>query len=301
MKHHTLEPIRKDIEVNRNLKQSESFSLYPCIELYYFHLQTEKVNLCHDTANDNILEINYCRSGRIGRQTEDGNMVYLGAGDYSVSKLKVNTDCVMTLPNGDYDGITLYVDLEWLSENPPELLQNAGIDGKQLYNKFCKSGAFLSFPGTPETDEIFSGFYNKSGDLQAAYRKLKAIEILLFLSQSNVSHENQLTQYQSEQVAVIRSVHDYLVGHLDERLTIEALAKQYLINTTTLKNMFKAVYGDSIASHIKAHRMELAARLLMTTQDSIAEIAAKVGYDSQSKFSASFKEYYNVLPSKYRK
>ena len=38
-----------------------------------------------------------------------------------------------------------------------------------------------------------------------------------------------------------------------------------------------------------------------TTDRSIAEIAGCVGYDSQSKFSAAFKEAYQLLPKEYRK
>ncbi|MDE7266055.1 MAG: helix-turn-helix domain-containing protein, partial [Lachnospiraceae bacterium] len=37
------------------------------------------------------------------------------------------------------------------------------------------------------------------------------------------------------------------------------------------------------------------------TDQSIAEIAKAVGYDSQSKFTAAFKEYFKVLPREYRK
>ena len=44
-----------------------------------------------------------------------------------------------------------------------------------------------------------------------------------------------------------------------------------------------------------------AAELLINTQESIADIALRVGYDSQSKFSSSFKEKYHMLPSEYRK
>lgn len=53
--------------------------------------------------------------------------------------------------------------------------------------------------------------------------------------------------------------------------------------------MFKAVYGKSLAAHIKEHRMELASELLRETGLSIAEIAERVGYENQSKFSAEFK------------
>jgi AraC-like DNA-binding protein len=47
--------------------------------------------------------------------------------------------------------------------------------------------------------------------------------------------------------------------------------------------------------------MELAASLLRETDLSILEIAHRVGYDSQSKFTAAFKSCYRMLPKDYRK
>jgi AraC-like DNA-binding protein len=73
------------------------------------------------------------------------------------------------------------------------------------------------------------------------------------------------------------------------------------MNPTTLKNLYKKVYGMPVAAHMKEHRMKKAAILLKETNDSIASIAGQVGYESQSKFSAAFKEYYNVTPNNYRK
>lgn len=99
----------------------------------------------------------------------------------------------------------------------------------------------------------------------------------------------------------IREVHDYLVGHLDEKITIEELAKKFLINPTTLKDGFKSLYGMSIAAHVKEHRMKKAAFLLKETNASIGETARAVGYESQSKFSAAFKEEFGMLPLEYRR
>ncbi|MFR5795953.1 MAG: helix-turn-helix domain-containing protein [Christensenellales bacterium] len=53
------------------------------------------------------------------------------------------------------------------------------------------------------------------------------------------------------------------------------LSQQYHINTSTLKSLFKTVYGQPLAAHMKEHRMEYAARLLRTTTDSLAEIAER--------------------------
>ena len=103
------------------------------------------------------------------------------------------------------------------------------------------------------------------------------------------------------QVKIIREIHDHLTEHMEQRVTIEELAHQYLINPTTLKTVFKEVYGNSLAAHMKEHRMEKAASLLRETELSVAEIAGQVGYESQSKFTAAFKEQFGQLPKEYRR
>ena len=47
--------------------------------------------------------------------------------------------------------------------------------------------------------------------------------------------------------------------------------------------------------------MERAAALLRETDLSVAEIAGQVGYESQSKFTAAFKEQFGQLPKEYRR
>lgn len=106
---------------------------------------------------------------------------------------------------------------------------------------------------------------------------------------------------QPEPVEIVREIHDRLLENMDRKITIEELSKQYHMNPTTLKTAFKAVYGTSLAAHIKEHRMEQAAKLLKETDKSVAEIAQAVGYDSQSKFAAAFKAYFRALPREYRK
>ncbi len=110
-----------------------------------------------------------------------------------------------------------------------------------------------------------------------------------------------LSDCRADQVALVREVHDYLLQHLDEKITIDALSRRFHMNATTLKSVFKSVYGDSLAAHMKEHRMEKAAELLAETGLSIAEIARQVGYDSQSKFTAAFRNYTGRLPKECRR
>lgn len=41
--------------------------------------------------------------------------------------------------------------------------------------------------------------------------------------------------------------------------------------------------------------------MLAETNDSIAQIAKAVGYESQSRFTTAFKEAYGLLPTEYKK
>ncbi|MGN0728955.1 metalloregulator ArsR/SmtB family transcription factor [Treponema sp.] len=111
---------------------------------------------------------------------------------------------------------------------------------------------------------------------------------------------NASAQFRSDQIKIIRQVHDFLCENISRRFTIEDLSKKFGMNTTTLKTVFKDVYGTSLAFHIKEHRMKKAAELLAKTELSVSEIASAVGYESQGKFSATFKEFYKMIPTEYR-
>lgn len=283
-----------------NGSRLESHLLYPGMELFFLTLRGDTLSLCHE-ALDHVLEISYCRQGRLGWEMEGGNHVYLGQGDYAVQTMKTCANSLLTLPNGYYEGLILCVDLDILTASPPHPLAESGITGDLLYEKFCRENGFVSLAGNSKTDAVFSSFYDLPKELETAFWKLKAQELLLQLSQIPCSSKEQLSQYQSRQVELIRTIHDQLISHLDQRITIEDLSRRYLLNPTTLKTLFKAVYGNSIASHIKEHRMEAAASMLLQTDWSIAEIAHSVGYENQSKFATAFKEFYQVLPTEYRK
>ncbi len=112
--------------------------------------------------------------------------------------------------------------------------------------------------------------------------------------------EKKLMENKNSQIDFAKKIHDYLMDNLDKHITIEELSKKFLSNSTTLKKIFKNIYGTSLANHIKFHRLEKAAELLKKSEQSIARIAKQVGYESQSKFTRAFKETYGVVPREFR-
>ena len=144
--------------------------------------------------------------------------------------------------------------------------------------------------------------YYRAADTPTGKLLHSVIEKVMEISCPEIGEEDAPhASYTAEQAETVRRMHDELLQHPERRQTIEELARRYLMNPTTLKEVFKAVYGDSLASHMKEHRLEKAAELLRRGDESVAAVAAAVGYDSPSRFSAAFRERYHMLPTEYRK
>lgn len=135
--------------------------------------------------------------------------------------------------------------------------------------------------------------YYKLTDSETAVRMHSAVESIMEVT----CPTDEMGATSAE---TVRKVHDYLIEHLDERVTIEELSRMFHINATTLKEAFKTEYGTSLAAHIKEHRMEKAAHLLRESKMNVAEVAKSVGFESRSRFTTAFRERYGVLPSEYR-
>lgn len=103
------------------------------------------------------------------------------------------------------------------------------------------------------------------------------------------------------QAEAVREVHKKLTSDLRARPTIDELAKEFLMNPTTLKIRFKSMYGDSIGAYMRKYRILEASVLLKETEEPISGIALRVGYENQSKFAAAFRDVMKLSPGEWRK
>lgn len=281
-------------------EQEGVLDLFPGVTAAFHRHEGQQIS-CHHREKSDLLEINYCRQGRIGWNMKNGCSIYLGPGDFSIHTLQLCADSVMTLPGGFYEGLSVCMDIREFDKHLPALFLGTGITGSFLSEKFCSKNMFTVFTEHEKAEPVFSGFFHHTQQLQRPWLIVKTLELFLFLAETDIVGATDRLHYKSQQVETVHKVHDHLLQHMDQRITIDELARRYLMNPTTLKSVFKAVYGDSLASHIKVHRMEQAAALLRETTHTVSEIAAAVGYSSQSKFSAAFREAYEMLPLEYRK
>lgn len=225
------------------------YQVYPGIQLIYNDFEATS---CYWDGNigKNVLEINHCREGREGSVLQSGSCLYLGEGDLSIHTMD-NCASEMSFPLKHYRGISVVLDLELVSENPPGILTESGIDTADFKNKFCADGSCFVMRAKDDIEHIFSELYSVPDRFQKPYFMLKVQELLLFLCMVNVKQEKQRELYTSPQVEIVRQIHKRLISNLHERLTIEELSKEYHINTATLKDTFKGVYGQPMGKVAK--------------------------------------------------
>ena len=294
-----VQPVARLITETNGKGRIDIYPLFPGIQLMRHRYLADDVNFHHDSAA-HILELDHCRSGRVGWDMCEGTSVYLGPGDICIHSMASCSDSHMSLPLGYYEGIAISANLRVLERSCPDILTEGGFNPEVLYNRYCIPERPVGIPASPRLDSMFSYLYELAGLERIPCYKLKAMESLLYL-QHLKPDVGGLTQYGSSQTARIKEIHDFAAEHLDCRFTIEELAKKFLINTSSLKAVFKAVYGMPIASYFKEMRIKKAMSLLLDTDMSISQIAEMVGYSSQGKFTQAFKEVSTMLPTEYRK
>ena len=83
--------------------------------------------------------------------------------------------------------------------------------------------------------------------------------------------------------------------------TLNELAAKYHYSPSYLSICIKETTGKTYSQMVKELKMADAVHYLETTKKSMEEISNLIGYNSVDQFSRTFRAYYGITPSKYRK
>ena len=93
----------------------------------------------------------------------------------------------------------------------------------------------------------------------------------------------------------------YIEEHLSEKISLSELARRSFYNPSYFSRLFKEYTGQSLTDFIHKKRMEWAAGLLESTDKSIGQISAAVGYSDIKQFYKQFKQYTGSTPGAIRR
>ena len=99
--------------------------------------------------------------------------------------------------------------------------------------------------------------------------------------------------------AVFRMM-EYVNLNWQKKLTVEDVAKKANLSESRAAHLFKSTVGKSIHRYVSERKLSVSKDLLSSTDLSIAEISALVGFDDPLYFSRAFKSYVGVSPSDWR-
>ncbi len=85
-----------------------------------------------------------------------------------------------------------------------------------------------------------------------------------------------------------------------KQYTLEDLARQYSISTSTLSHKFKSITGTSVMDYLQSCRIVTAKKLLTKTTMNIGEIVESCGFSDNSNFSRTFKNLCGMSPTSFR-
>jgi len=89
--------------------------------------------------------------------------------------------------------------------------------------------------------------------------------------------------------------------HLDEKLDLDKLATIAMVSKHHFHRMIKAYLGETLGTYINRIKVETGAKLLKYSENSISDIAYKIGYETPTSFNKSFKKQFGVTPTQFRK
>ena len=83
--------------------------------------------------------------------------------------------------------------------------------------------------------------------------------------------------------------------------TVAELAAKVGASRSTIAERFVHFVGESPLTYLARWRLQLAARLLQTTQKTVLQVAFDVGYESEAAFNRAFKRAFGLPPAQYRR
>ncbi len=108
-----------------------------------------------------------------------------------------------------------------------------------------------------------------------------------------------IAEQNAESPTIVRA-RQYINAHLDEKITLDAVAAHVCVSPFYFCKIFKHATGMTLTEFINRRRVEWAKRKLLNPQARVTEVAYDVGYQSLSQFNRSFLRYAGESPTKFR-
>ena len=99
---------------------------------------------------------------------------------------------------------------------------------------------------------------------------------------------------------VVRRITEYIDDNIEQRITLEPLAKLANLSVSYFVRAFKQSMGITPHDYLMRRRVQLTIQLLCHTDMPLSEIAHAAGFVDQSHCARRFRQYVGISPRDYR-
>ena len=141
-------------------------------------------------------------------------------------------------------------------------------------------------------------------DLRGQYLYLGLLELLIKLSDceyQTLSEASFTDDLPTEFGTRMARIHDFIEEHYHRKIYLRELAELVSMSEQSFSRFFSKVMGRPFFTFLNEYRINVARRLLIETDWSVAEIGYACGYESLPFFHKQFNKFMHESPSRYRK
>jgi transcriptional regulator GlxA family with amidase domain len=165
---------------------------------------------------------------------------------------------------------------------------------------FLKDGNFYTSGGGTAGVEMTLALIEEDCGSQIA--RAVARELVMRLRPPGEADDQfQAAQYQADPAERIADLPAWILGHLQENLTVEALAERACLCPRHFSRLFKKVFNCTPADFVEELRLSEARRRLLGLRATVESIAESVGFHSSDSFRRAFERRTGTTPTLFRR
>ncbi len=104
----------------------------------------------------------------------------------------------------------------------------------------------------------------------------------------------------SEQNGDLSDVVDFMLSNYERKIETRELAELVFLSTSQFERRFRAIFRMTPSRFLTEIRLRASARLLTSTDLTLAQIASRTGFFDQSHFGKAFRAEYGTTPKRFR-
>jgi Transcriptional regulator containing an amidase domain and an AraC-type DNA-binding HTH domain len=165
---------------------------------------------------------------------------------------------------------------------------------------FVKDGPFYTSAGV--TAGIDLSLFLIEEDYGSRAALAVARELVVYLKRSGGQEQySEPLRFQTQSVSRLSELTTWMLSHLNEDLSVEALAAKACLCPRHFSRRFKIEFGNTPAEFAERLRLDEARRRLSIADNSVENVGTSVGFKSADAFRRAFERRLGINPSDYRR